>query len=78
MQPEIHPTLHELTVTCACGHSFRTMSTMRENFTIEICSHCHPYFTGKQKLVDTAGKVDKFRKKYAKFEEAKEKAKAKH
>lgn len=78
MQPDIHPQLNEITVTCACGHSFRTSSTMRNDFAIEICSHCHPYFTGKQKLIDTAGKVDKFRKKYAKFEAAKEKAKAKH
>ncbi len=80
MQENMHPELTEITVTCACGHSFQTTSTMRNALTIEICSHCHPYFTGKQKLIDTAGKVDKFRKKYAKFEEtkAKEKAKAKH
>lgn len=64
MKEKIHPKLHPITVTCACGHAMQTMSTLAKNFTVEICSHCHPYFTGKQKLVDTAGRVEKFQKKY--------------
>lgn len=68
MKEAIHPELHDVTITCACGHQIRTYSTMGKNFSIEICSHCHPYFTGKQKLVDTAGRVEKFQKKYAKFQ----------
>ncbi len=65
MKPEIHPNYEEINVTCACGHSFKTRSTMGENLNIEICSECHPFFTGKQKLVDTAGRVDRFNKRYA-------------
>jgi large subunit ribosomal protein L31 len=65
MKPEIHPKYNEITVTCACGHSFQTRSTMGEELHIEICSECHPFFTGKQKLVDTAGRVDRFNKRYA-------------
>ncbi len=64
MKENIHPKLHAITVTCACGHAMKTNSTLPKDFTVEICSHCHPYFTGKQKLVDTAGKVEKFQKKY--------------
>lgn len=69
--------MHAVTITCACGHQIKTLSTLAKNFSIEICSHCHPYFTGKQKLVDTAGRVERFQKKYAKFQEAKKK-KTKH
>ncbi len=65
MKPEIHPNYDEITVTCACGNSFQTRSTMGEDLGIEICSECHPFFTGKQKLVDTAGRVDRFNKRYA-------------
>jgi len=65
MKPEIHPNYEEITVTCACGNNFQTRSTMGENLNIEICSECHPFFTGKQKLVDTAGRVDRFNKRYA-------------
>jgi large subunit ribosomal protein L31 len=65
MKPEIHPTYNEITVTCACGHSFQTRSTMTDVLHIEICSECHPFFTGKQKLVDTAGRVDRFNKRYS-------------
>ena len=65
MKPEIHPNYTEINVTCACGHSFKTRSTMGEELHIEICSECHPFFTGKQKLVDTAGRVDRFNKRYA-------------
>jgi large subunit ribosomal protein L31 len=65
MKKEIHPKYGDITVTCACGHSFQTRSTMGEELHIEICSECHPFFTGKQKLVDTAGRVDRFNKRYA-------------
>jgi len=65
MKPEIHPKYNEIKVSCACGHSFMTRSTMGEELHIEICSECHPFFTGKQKLVDTAGRVDRFNKRYA-------------
>lgn len=70
MKDNLHPKLHAITITCACGHAVTTESTLPKNFQIEICSNCHPLFTGKQKFVDTAGKIDKFRKKYAKFEKS--------
>ncbi len=65
MKPEIHPNYTEITVTCACGNIFKTRSTMKDNLGIEICSECHPFFTGKQKLIDTAGRVDRFNRRYA-------------
>jgi len=65
MKAEIHPKYNDVTVTCACGSSFQTRSTLGEELHIEICSACHPFFTGKQKLVDTAGRVDRFKKRYA-------------
>lgn len=64
MKPEIHPAYNEITVNCSCGHSFSTRSTMGKNLHIEVCSQCHPFYTGKQKIVDTAGRVEKFRQKY--------------
>ena len=64
MKQEIHPKYNEVTVTCACGNSFQTRSTLGEELHIEICSECHPLFTGKHKLVDTAGRVDRFNKRY--------------
>ncbi len=67
MKPKIHPEYHEVTVTCACGNSFPSRST-RKSISVEICSNCHPFFTGKQKLVDTAGRVERFRRKYAKLQ----------
>ncbi|WP_306536281.1 50S ribosomal protein L31 [Geobacter sp.] len=63
MKEGIHPKYDEVTVKCACGNSFQTRST-RTEISTEICSACHPFFTGKQKLVDTAGRVERFRKKY--------------
>jgi large subunit ribosomal protein L31 len=66
MKPEIHPQYNEISVACACGSTFKTRSTMKDNLQIEICSECHPFFTGKQKLVDTAGRVDRFNKRYGK------------
>ncbi|CAH2031849.1 50S ribosomal protein L31 [Trichlorobacter ammonificans] len=65
MKEGIHPAYNEITVKCACGNSFETRSTRKEIFT-EICSACHPFFTGKQKLVDTAGRVERFKKRYGK------------
>jgi large subunit ribosomal protein L31 len=58
-----HPVYQKLTVQCACGNSFETRSTS-DNIHVEVCAQCHPYFTGKQRLVDTAGRVDRFRRKY--------------
>lgn len=63
MKQGIHPNYSATTITCACGEVIETGST-KENIRVEICSKCHPFFTGKQKLVDTGGRVDKFRKKY--------------
>ena len=62
----IHPNYSEITVHCACGSVFPTRSTHRGDIHVEICSACHPFFTGKQKLIDTAGRVERFRRKYAK------------
>ena len=64
MKAEIHPNYAEVSVTCSCGNSFKTRSTVGHDLNIEVCSACHPFFTGKQKIVDTAGRVDKFRQKY--------------
>jgi large subunit ribosomal protein L31 len=64
MKADIHPAYETVTVNCACGNSFETRSTHKGPIHIEICSSCHPFFTGKQKLVDTAGRVERFRKKY--------------
>ena len=63
MKEGIHPKYYQTTIKCACGNVISTGST-RENITVEICSKCHPFYTGKQKLVDTSGRVDKFNKKY--------------
>ena len=60
---DIHPKYYEATVTCACGNSFTTGST-KENLKVEICSECHPFYTGKQKFVERGGRVEKFKKKY--------------
>ena len=64
MKADIHPNYADVTVTCSCGNSFKTRSTVGHDLSIEVCSQCHPFFTGKQKIVDTAGRVDKFRQKY--------------
>ena len=64
MKPEIHPEYSEINVTCSCGNTFQTRSTAGHDLTLDVCSACHPFFTGKQKIVDTAGRVDKFRQKY--------------
>jgi large subunit ribosomal protein L31 len=63
MKQGIHPTYHITTVTCACGNTFESGS-IKENLRVEICSQCHPFYTGKQKFLDAGGRVDKFKKKY--------------
>jgi large subunit ribosomal protein L31 len=64
MKEGIHPKYTEITVTCTCGNSFQTRSTLGSNLEVEVCSNCHPFYTGKQKIVDSGGRVDRFRKKY--------------
>ncbi len=64
MKTDIHPKYKELTVTCSCGSEFQTRSTLSKDLSIEVCSKCHPFYTGQQKILDTGGRVDKFRKKY--------------
>jgi len=66
MKTDIHPGYHEIQVTCSCGNTWQTRSTMSKALHVEVCSNCHPFYTGKQKIVDTAGRVEKFRQKYAK------------
>jgi len=70
MKQGIHPAYNEITVHCACGDTFKTRSTRKDDLSVEICSACHPFFTGKQKLIDTAGRVDRFNKRYGKKTEA--------
>jgi large subunit ribosomal protein L31 len=66
MKAGIHPDYHEVTVVCACGSSFKTRSTAKgDTLRVEICAACHPYFTGKMKFIDTAGRVERFQRKYA-------------
>ena len=69
MKSGIHPQYHTVTVHCACGETFVTRSTKQE-LRLEICSKCHPFFTGKQKLIDSAGRVERFEKRYKKAQEA--------
>lgn len=66
MKPNIHPEFFDSSVVCVCGNTFTTKSTRKE-LRVDICSNCHPFYTGKQKLVDTEGRVDKFKKRYANF-----------
>jgi large subunit ribosomal protein L31 len=67
MKEKIHPKTYTTKVRCHCGFEFDTQSAAGETIEVEICSHCHPFFTGEQRFVDTAGRIDRFRKKYAKF-----------
>lgn len=73
MKAGIHPAYNVVKVTCACGNTFQTRSTHKGDLRVEICSSCHPFFTGRQKLVDTEGRVDRFNKKMAKSAEVKRK-----
>jgi large subunit ribosomal protein L31 len=65
MKANIHPDYQALSVVCSCGNTFETRSTLEGELHVEVCSKCHPFFTGKQKILDSGGRVDKFRKKYA-------------
>jgi len=66
MKAEIHPSYEEVAVTCSCGHTFKTRSTLgREDLHLDVCSECHPFYTGQQKTVTTSGRVEKFKEKYA-------------
>ncbi len=76
MKAEIHPEYHETTYVCACGSKVDVRSTVKD-IHVEICSACHPFFTGKQKLIDSAGRIEKFTRKYQKINAAKEAKKAK-
>ncbi|MEJ2660754.1 MAG: 50S ribosomal protein L31 [Desulfobacteraceae bacterium] len=67
MKADIHPKYEQATIKCACGNTIEVGST-KKDISVEICSQCHPFFTGKQKLVDTAGRIERFRKKYEKFQ----------
>ena len=69
MKTDIHPKYYDTTIKCACGNVIETRSTVKD-ISVEICSSCHPFFTGKQKLIDTAGRVERFRTKYAKHLQA--------
>lgn len=70
MKPDIHPAYHKIKAKCACGNEVE-LGSVNEEIEVEICSACHPFFTGKQKLIDTAGRIEKFNKKYAKHLEKK-------
>ena len=70
MKAGIHPAYEEINVICACGNTFKTRSTHKGDIRVEICSSCHPFFTGRQKLVDTEGRVDRFQKKMQKSKES--------
>ncbi len=65
MKADTHPQYAEINVVCNCGSTFKTGSTLGQDLSLDVCSACHPFYTGKQKMVDTAGRIDKFRKKYA-------------
>ena len=65
MKADTHPDYKAVKVTCSCGNSFETRSTLGEDLQIEVCAQCHPFYTGKQKMIDTGGRVDRFRRKYA-------------
>lgn len=68
MKADIHPTYKEVTVNCSCGNSFITKSTTdKDSLNLDVCSKCHPFYTGKQKIVDTAGRVEKFKSRYGAF-----------
>ncbi|HUO43894.1 MAG TPA: 50S ribosomal protein L31 [Burkholderiales bacterium] len=76
MKEKIHPEYQEITVVCSCGNKFKTRSTLGRDLHIEVCSECHPFYTGKQKIVDTAGRVERFKQKYQRKPTAKGKSAA--
>ena len=64
MTTDVHPAYQEISVTCSCGNQFKTQSTLSGELHLDVCSVCHPFYTGQQKMVDTAGRIDKFRRRY--------------
>jgi len=66
MKADTHPQYEEIAVNCSCGNTFKTKSTMGKPLHVEVCSECHPFYTGTQKIVDTAGRIEKFNQKYGK------------
>lgn len=73
MKADIHPAYHQITVKCSCGHEFTTGSSLADDaLSIEVCSNCHPFFTGKQKVIDTAGMVDSFNRRFSKLGQKKQ------
>lgn len=77
MKEKIHPQSKEVTITCTCGAVIKTASTLGKDFSVELCSKCHPFFTGKQRLVDSTGRVERFHKRYAKHKAKKKATKTK-
>lgn len=65
MKADIHPNYNDISVTCGCGNVIKTRSTLNDDMRIDVCSECHPFYTGKQKIVDTGGRVDRFKKRFA-------------
>ena len=70
MQRDMHPLYEEVTVKCSCGNTFQTRSTVEGDLSVELCNECHPFFTGKQKLVDSGGRVERFNRRYGRREGA--------
>lgn len=66
MKQDIHPVYKEVVITCACGAIYKTKSTRSENYSVEICSNCHPFYTGRERTAESKGRVERFRRKYAK------------
>ncbi len=67
MKAEIHPTYEEITATCSCGNVVKTRSTLCKDLSLDVCSECHPFYTGKQKVLDTGGRIDRFKQRFAGF-----------
>lgn len=65
MKAEIHPNYGEMTATCSCGNIIKTRSTLTKDITVDVCSECHPFYTGKQKVLDTGGRIDRFKKRFS-------------
>ena len=74
MKDKIHPDYKEISVVCSCGNKFTTRSTLGKELQVEVCAECHPFYTGKQKIVDTAGRVEKFKQKFARTPSSKGKS----
>ncbi|MCL7461798.1 50S ribosomal protein L31 [Pseudomonas sp. NW5] len=71
MKPEIHPEYTEITATCSCGNVIKTRSTLGKDLSLDVCASCHPFYTGKQKVLDTGGRIDRFKQRFAGFGSAK-------